>query len=140
MYRFFPFFLMVLLLNGCVQTIKKEDLQKLNGYWEITEVEFSNGQKKEYTISTTIDYIQVKDVSGFRKKVQPQFSGPYQTSDDAKPIEIVEKDGQFLIIYGQGTAKWEETLLTLNENSFSVRNQDDTIYRYRRFEPLKLTP
>ncbi len=35
-----------LLLVSCQSEIKKEDLSKLNGYWEIKEVSMPSGEKK----------------------------------------------------------------------------------------------
>ena len=125
---------------GCSSALQKEDLKYLNGYWEIVEVEFANGQKKEYQISTLIDYIALDGLSGFRKKVQPQFNGTYKTSDDAEEFNIVEKDHGLMISYGEGLEQWEEELISLRENEFSVRNQDGNIYRYQRYEPLNLEP
>jgi hypothetical protein len=136
----FVLYVGLIFIMGCGPAVQKDDLNQLNGYWEIEEVEFENGQTKEYTISTTIDYIEMDGMSGFRKKVQPQLSGSYQTSDDAEPFEIFEKEGTFLFAYGQGTQQWEEVLLSLDENTFSVRNVDNKIYRYKRYEPLNLQP
>ena len=139
MYRIVSFLGLIFIVS-CGPRVQKEDLTQLNGYWEIEEVEFASGQKKEYTISTTIDYIEINGMRGFRKKVQPQLSGSYQTSDDAEAFEVFEKQGVFHVLYGQGTQQWEEVLLSLDENSFSVRNQDNKIYRYKRYEPLNLEP
>lgn len=139
MHRFL-FCLGVIFLVSCGHSVQKDDLNQLNGYWEIEEVEFENGQTKEYTISTTIDYIEMDGMNGFRKKVHPQLSGSYQTSDDAEPFEIFEKENTFFFAYGQGIQQWEEVLLSLDENTFSVRNADNKIYRYKRYEPLNLQP
>ena len=133
------YFVLIFLL-GCNPKIQKEDLKHLNGYWEIAEVEFADGQTKEYGISTTIDYIELNVMSGFRKKVQPQLNGSYKTSDDAENFKIIEKDEVLIIVYGEGRQQWEEEVITLNENLFSVRNQDGKIYRYKRYEPLNLQP
>ena len=134
------FCLAVLFLIGCKKNIEKENLQELNGYWEITEVEFPNGQKKTYTISTTIDFIAFENMSGYRKKVQPRLDGTYQTSDDAERFEISERDDAFYLTYSNGTEQWEEKLISLAENSFSVQNQDKKIYRYTKYKPLNLFP
>ena len=133
-------YLAVLLLIGCEKTIQKENLQELNGYWEITEVEFPNGQKKTYTISTTIDFIAFKDMSGYRKKVQPKLDGTYQTSDDAERFEISERDNGFYLTYSNGMEQWEEKLISIAKNYFSVQNQDKKIYRYTKYKPLSLNP
>lgn len=77
---FFLFFIFM----GCTPKIVEEDLKNLNGYWEIEKVTFPNGETKDYSVSTTIDYIELKDGGGFRKKVQPRFNGTFETSNDAE--------------------------------------------------------
>ena len=132
--------ILFVLFLGCGTSVQIEDIAYLNGYWEISEVEFPSGQTKEYAISTTIDYMELNGMKGFRKKVQPQLDGSYQTSDDAENFEINEQDGVVRIFYGQGTQQREETLMELGENSFSVRNMEEKIYRYKRYEPINLAP
>ena len=82
-------------LAGCQNKISKLDLPHLNGYWEIERVTFPDGSKKEYAVSTSIDYIEVKNFKGFRKKVQPNFNGTYVTSNDAEMFTISENEGIF---------------------------------------------
>ncbi|WP_235921912.1 hypothetical protein [Flavobacterium phycosphaerae] len=47
----FSLLFLTLLLISCHPNVKKEDLAKLNGYWEIKQVEMANGEKK--TIKST---------------------------------------------------------------------------------------
>ena len=138
--RSVPFLIVLTLLFGCNSIIEKEQLRNLNGYWEIFEVEFPNGQKKKYGISTTIDYIELNDTIGFRKKVQPQLSGSYITSNDAERFEIYENNGVLKMVYGQGTQQWEAVITSIEEHSFSVQHMDGKIYYYKRYEPLNLQP
>jgi len=138
--RTVAYFFGLILLWSCEPTPKKENVGYLNGYWEIAAVEFPNGQKKEYSISTTIDYIKLDSTLGFRKKVQPQLSGSYITSDDAEKFEISENEGVLRMVYGHGLNRWEEELTSLEENTFSVQHTDGKIYHYKRYEPLNLQP
>lgn len=138
MRQFCYFSVVLIFFFGCSTSIQKQDLKYLNGYWEIAEVEFANGKTKEYDINTTIDFIELNGLSGFRKKMQPQLNGSYKTSDDAENFRIIEKEEVLILIYGEGTKEWEEEIITLDKNLFSVRNQDGKIYRYKRYEPLNL--
>ena len=81
-----------LLLVSCQSEIKKEDLSKLNGYWEIKEVSMPSGEKKDYKVNETIDYFQVKNNVGFRQKVMPRFDGKFGTNDIKEEIKIIEKE------------------------------------------------
>ena len=67
------FFGFLFILTACQNKVTHEDLPFLNGYWEIEKVNMPDGQTKEYTINTTVDYIEMKDLSGFRKKVYPKL-------------------------------------------------------------------
>ena len=128
----------ILFLLSCSSSVSLENIEQLNGYWEIAEVEFNDGQKKKYTINPSIDYIEVKDMKGFKKKVHPKFDGSYDTSDDAKAFTLIEKEGNIIFSYKNALAEWEEQLIKLEENTFSITNQDKITYTYKRYEPLNI--
>ncbi len=123
---------------SCKKQLSEEALTYLNGYWEIEAVEFPNGSTKEYTISTTIDYISLTEMAGYRKKVYPQLNGKYKTSDDAEQFSIYKKDGVFFLVYGKNNEQWEEQLMAIDETSFSVKNNDQKIYHYKKFDSFNL--
>ncbi|HZJ19250.1 MAG TPA: hypothetical protein VFD35_02710 [Pricia sp.] len=123
---------------GCSSGVSKEDLTQLNGYWEIGQVVFPDGSTKEYKLSTTIDYIQLEGLKGFRKKVSPKFDGTYQTSDDAEAFTILETDGSFTINYKTELSEWSEKLAALDTETFSVVNEEGLRYDYKRFEPIAI--
>ncbi|MEM8506331.1 MAG: hypothetical protein AAF717_00820 [Bacteroidota bacterium] len=130
----------LLLIVGCGQNIKEADLDYLNGYWEIVLVKFPNGDEKTYKVNTSIDFIEFNTTKGFRKKVQPNLLGTYRTSNDAEQFAIIKQEGRFLMQYGNGPNQWEEELLDISENRFSVRNQENITYIYNRFQPINPTP
>ena len=68
MNRIFLILIVSTLVVSCKQQSPEEQLKNLSGYWEIKSVEFPNGEEKNYSISTTIDYIQIEDTAGIRKK------------------------------------------------------------------------
>ena len=105
---------------SCNTSVGKEQLHLLNGYWEIKEVRFSDGTKKEYTINSTVDYITLDSLNGFRKKVNPKFNGTYETSDDAEPFNIRIKNDSIFMEYKNELTSWEEVLISLNKKNFSV--------------------
>ncbi len=123
---------------GCSSGISKEDLTQLNGYWEIGQVVFPDGNIKEYKVSMTVDYIQLEGVMGFRKKVSPKFDGTYQTSDDAEAFTILEDDERFTMNYKTKFSEWSEKLVALDTDTFSVVNEEGLRYEYRRFEPISV--
>jgi hypothetical protein len=126
------------LLAGCSTPVSKTELENLNGYWEIEKVTFANGETKNYKTNTIIDYIELNNLKGFRKKMQPKFDGSYTTSNYTEFFSIVETDGSFEFQYKTEMSEWEERILRISQNSFSVINEDTLTYTYKRFQPIKV--
>jgi hypothetical protein len=125
---------------SCNTTINKEQLHLLNGYWEIKEVTFTDGTKKEYKINSTVDFIFLDSLKGYRKKVNPKFNGTFETSDDAEPLSIrIASDSTFMV-YKTDFNSWEEVLISLSKTNFSVQNEQGITYHYQRYEPINITP
>ena len=128
----------VLILSSCNPTPDKEDLQYLQGYWEIQKVALSDGTEKTYTANTTIDYFDWNGRSGYRKKVQPTLDGKYLTSDDALPMEILWRDRRLFLGFTGGDTQWEEEVLELDSLSLTTRHSNGLLYTYNRYEPFSL--
>lgn len=134
------FLFCTLLCISCVSKIDQEQLHLLNGYWEIKEVTFKDGTKKEYSVNTTVDYISLDSLKGFRKKMSPKFNGTFETSNDAEPILIRIANDSIFMNYTTDLNTWEEVLISLSEKSFSVKNDQGITYTYERFEPININP
>ena len=133
------FLLLILLFWSCNDSsVRKDDLHFLNGYWEISGVEFPDGSIKEYGMNTSVDFIQLKEDKGYRKKMKPQFDGTYDTSKDVEAFEVSDINETFTLRYKNEFSEWEEKLVQLDSVSFSVINQEGITYRYERFEPIKI--
>ena len=125
-----------LLLISCHSNVKKEDINKINGYWEIKQVKFSTGKTKDYKINETIDYFELKNNEGFRQKVMPQFDGKFQTNNIKESIKIVEKDNSFFIEYYTKFGKWEEEIVTIEDSTLVLKNKENLEYTYKKFKPF----
>ncbi len=136
--RFLLLFLGFVLI-GCQETsISQEELKYLNGYWEISKVEFPDGTQKNYGVNPTIDFIKLEGTQGFRKKLQPKFNGAYQTSNNSELFDIVMINENFTLRYQNDLDEREEQLITIDSISFSVRNQAGILYSYKRFQPITI--
>ncbi len=132
-------FLLVLMLWACNDpSVNQDDLHYLNGYWEISEVEFPDGSIKEYGLNTNIDFIQLKDDKGYRKKMKPKFDGTYDTSKDIEGFTVSNVNETIILRYSTDLSNWEEKLVQLDSLTFSVTNEEGVIYKYKRFEPIKI--
>lgn len=112
----------------------------LNGYWEIDEVTLSDGTKREYNFNDTIDYIEVSDsLTGFRKKLKPNFSGTYQTSKSIETFRVKIENDSLNIYYTTPYANWKETVLSANETQLIIiNNTNKDVYIYKHYEPLEI--
>jgi hypothetical protein len=127
-----------LLLFGACGPSPEEQLEHLNGYWEISEVISDQGTSKSYTYNSSIDYIFVDNLKGFRKKLQPGINNQYQTSDDAEFFEIRIENDSLNMYYKTDLSNWKETVLKATKDQLKIVNTANIIYIYKRFEPVRL--
>ena len=132
-------FVPVLMFLGCSQNISQDDLQFLNGYWEIKEVKFPNGNKKEYKVNGVVDYIELEGMNGLRKKVRPKFDGTFIASEDSENFKLIKKGEGFEMYYKNKLSDWTEKLRSLSEDSFTVSTMDNISYTYQRFHNINVT-
>ena len=130
--------LFIMLLVSCHSNVKKEDIKKLNGYWEIKLVKFSTGKTKDYKINETIDYFELKNNQGFRQKVMPQFDGKFQTNGIKENINVVENDNSFFLEYNTKFGKWKEEIISIEDSILVLKNKENLEYTYKKFKPFSL--
>ena len=130
--------LFTVLLFSCQSEVKKEDLNKLNGYWEIKQVKLADGENKDYKVNETIDYFELKNNVGFRQKVMPQFDGTYRTNGIKENIKIIEKEKTFFIEYKTTYGKWQEEILEIADSTLVLKNKANLEYTYKKYKPFSL--
>ena len=130
--------LFIMLLFSCHSNVKKEDIKKLNGYWEIKQVKFSTGKTKDYKVNETIDYFELKSNKGFRQKVMPQFDGKFQTNGVKENIKVVENDNSFFLEYNTKFGKWKEEIISIEDSILVLKNKENLEYTYKKFKPFSL--
>lgn len=134
----FIFVVAFIVLVSCSKN-PKDFLTHINGYWEIDQVIFINGDVKTYKYNESIDYISINDsLKGFRKKLKPGFNSKYITSKDAEGITAKIENDSLNLYYKTSSASWKETVLDVNKNQLKIVNDTETIYVYKRHETLKL--
>lgn len=126
---------LTLILVGCDTRSPQEKIENLNGYWEIELAQLPEGIEKEFRFSEMVDYIQVENNEGFRKKVRPQLGGKFITSEDRENFRIKVENDSINLYYSTPYNSWKETLLSSEENEIKILNQRGIIYTYKRFTP-----
>jgi len=132
-------FLTTLFFFGCKpQPI--DYIEFINGYWEIENV-YKNGKLlKEFKISQEIDYFRINnDLSGFRKKLKPNFNGSYTTSKDQLNFKLeIKFNKRLIIVYEDNNTIFVEEITKVNKTNLSIKNDKGMVYNYKVYKPLEL--
>lgn len=131
------FLLIFFALISCKSEVRESDMDLLNGYWEIEKVELSDGQKKEYAINEFVDYFEITNGKGFRKKVQPQFDGTFIANDSQETVSVLDSNNIFYLKYETDFGKWVEEIVKLQDSVLVLKNES-LKYHYKRFIPISI--
>ena len=135
MKNFFYIPLLSIALISCTSKPNKEDIAKLNGYWEIEKVEFPDGNKKEYKINEFVDFIELKDNKGTRQKVAPELDGTFLKGALHDDIKVVDSADCYYIKTKSKFTKWEEKIVSVSDAEFVLENEAKIVYHFKKFVP-----
>ncbi|MAT90490.1 MAG: hypothetical protein CMC35_07335 [Flavobacteriaceae bacterium] len=125
--------LFCVLLVSCGSEDPETMIPYLEGYWEIKEVTLDDGSVKEFRVNTTIDYIEVTDREGFRKKLQPNLDGSFRTSNLVEYFKITVSEDSLQMHYATPYDEWTETVIHAEDSLIQVLNHDGKMYTYKKF-------
>jgi hypothetical protein len=134
----FMMLVLSLLFVSCKQEIKPADVAKLNGYWEIEKVVFDKGEEKEYGMNESFDFFKMDGNKGIRKKVMPQLDGTFLTGDSFENVSVRFTDKGTFLDYKTAYAKWSEELISISDETFVVKNEQQKEYHYKKAGPINL--
>lgn len=132
----------VFLVFSCTPKVAKEDITKLNGYWEIQQVKMATGETKDYKVNETIDYFELQQAQidnkwvGFRQKVMPQFDGKFLTNGIKEIIKIKEDKNTFFVEYTVNDNQWQEEIIEIADSTLVLKNTQNIEYTYKKFKPF----
>ncbi|KRB57735.1 hypothetical protein [Flavobacterium sp. Root186] len=127
-----------LLFVSCKQEIKPADIEKLNGYWEIEKVVFDKGEEKAYGMNENFDFFKIKKSKGTRTKVMAQLDGTFLTTDTFENVSIRFTDKGTFLDYNTDYAKWTEELISISDDEFVVKNDQNKEYYYKKAGPINI--
>jgi hypothetical protein len=113
------------------------DINQINGYWEIVQAQNPYGKNVLYSINSSIDYFEMKDSIGFRKKMKPNVNGSFKTSLDLEKFKVYVENDTIKLAYNTLYSKWNESVLRLNDSLMLIKNDNDFLYTYKRFKPIE---
>ena len=132
------YYILVLLLISCKQSNTVESISVINGYWEIEKVILPDGTEKQYGFNQTIDFFEIQDSIGIRKKLQPKLDGTFIASKDSETFSIKASNDSLYLFYKNYLSSRKETIVSLNQNQMILKNESQNLYFYKRFIKLKL--
>jgi hypothetical protein len=136
---FYLCILVVFLFFSCSKEKEKSlDIQDINGYWEIVQAQNPYGKNVIYNINTQVDYFEIKDSLGFRKKLKPDLNGNYTTSKAVERFTWKNENDTLRLKYKTPMDTWEVDVLRLNDSLMLIKNKDDFLYTYKRFEAINI--
>jgi hypothetical protein len=123
---------------SCKDRVTEEAICKINGYWEIKEVIIPGQETKQYKINENIDYFQLKNLTGFRKKVAPQLDGTFLVNNASEQIKIIDSNAVFYIQYQTKYNNWKEEIIEVTDSVLVLKNKQNLEYHYKRFIPFSI--
>lgn len=132
------FLTLLLVITGCT-TVQKEDLQNLNGYWEITKVFQPDGKEVDFSMNTIYDFYEIdEEYKGMYKKATPQLDGTFIVDEYQEEIEIIEDNNNFKIKFHSEFDDRELTIVEITGNKLILKNSDQKTYYYKKAKPINL--
>ena len=131
--------LLVLCFYSCTKQDPQDQKKNISGYWEIKKVETPYGKEVEYAMSTLVDYIELRDTTGYRLKLAPVIDGSFKKSESRENIIAKVEDDSLRLYYSTPYDKWKETVLLADGEILKVKNEKGIIYTYKPFEKIDIT-
>lgn len=134
---FFNAFIYLLLFTACTR-VTAPDLVLLEGYWEIESVHAHGEVFQPKGTTPMIDFYHLNSKKGgFKKKMTPTFSGPYQSSEDLVTFSIENEGNRYFLHFNDALGPWKEEIRSLNSNEM-ILFHNDKAYHYKRHQKITL--
>ncbi len=119
--------ILVFLLSICFGCSQKVDISKIddiNGYWQITKAVNTDGDKKDYPINEVYDYYEIKNETGFHKKVTWQPDGAFLVNDLSETVKISDNSEGVFIEFTSKFGKHTERIESVSEKELVLETSD----------------
>ena len=124
---------MMLVFTGCKDAIKPANLNKLNGYWKIDFITHKNETFHLKGAGKLVDFYQISNQNGIRKKVQPKIDNKFSVKEDLNNFKIVFEGNDCFMKFETRSDQWQEKIVILNNDKLILEHQQNR-YHYSRFK------
>lgn len=131
-------YILIFLCISCSKPNPETYIQYITGYWEIEKVRTVDGLEKEYNFNQTVDFFEIVNKKGIRKKVQPQLNGTFIVTKDSETFTLAIEKDSLRIYYKTPLTSWKETFVSVKENQMILKNEAGNLYFYRPYKKMEL--
>ena len=89
----------IFIINIIYSCSVENNIETLNGYWEIESVKKEGQLIRKYPFSNTIDYFYINELEGYRKKVTSQSNGRFMVTLHQADLTISKENGEYILRY-----------------------------------------
>ena len=125
---------LLFIIFGCNQNINDTDLNLINGYWQIEKVIDGNGNKKEYKINEIYDYFEIKNKSGFHKKVRWQPTEKFLVNDAQENLKIIKKAEDYYLKFWSQNGNHLDKLESISIDKMTLVSPEKVSFYYTKVE------
>lgn len=129
--------LLIFILASCQQN-ELGNKSLISGYWEIKEAQNPKGAIKQYDFVETVDFYQLTDNKGIRKKAKPTIKGTFKVSEDQEVFRVEETKDTLFLHFETAYDSRTEAVFELTEQQMKVKSKSGLIFTYHRFEKINL--
>ena len=119
-------------LSSCAEKVDPNQLNLINGYWQITKAVNANGDKKEYKINEIYDYFEIKNKVGLHKKVTWQPTGVFLVNDAQDAVTVTIAGEKVYLNFATAFGKHKEELTSLSDKEMILLSDVDTKFYYEK--------
>ena len=129
------FIILIIIVYSCSLN---NDIEILNGYWEIQSVKKEGQLIKKYPFNNTIDFFYIKNLEGYRKKVTPKSDGRFMITLHQANLNISKENGEFILRYLNNNKTYFEKIKKIDSQQLIILDKEGYIYKYNRYTPIEI--
>lgn len=130
------FIILLIILYSCSDD---NNIEILNGYWEIQSVKKEGKLIKKYPFSDIVDFFYIKDLEGYRKKVTPRSDGRFMVTLHQANLNVTKENGEFILRYLNKSKTYFEKIKKIDSQQLIILDKEGYIYKYNRYIPIEIT-
>jgi hypothetical protein len=123
--------LCLVLAVSCQQPNPDDQLEKLQGYWNIDTVVQEDGTVKEFPFSNHMDFFEIQENVGTKSRVSPTYDGSFIVyGDPIKFVWEIEED-KLILRFRDGEQSYSQEVKKVSNEVLQLVHENGMIYNYK---------